>query len=89
MLTALHIRRKNAIERLTRELREAVMQFHDNVVRNVRSQWAQMDEVGCFCYAKDKNLPDEMRGRLCYCGAVKGRGPSVTTVKSAGGWSAR
>jgi hypothetical protein len=29
---------KNTIQKLTRELGEAVMQYHDNVVRNVRSQ---------------------------------------------------
>ena len=53
---------KNTIQRLTRELGQAVMQYHDNVVRRVKSQRVQCDEVWCFCYAKEKNLPDEMRG---------------------------
>ena len=33
------------------------------MVRNVKSQRVQCDEIWCFCYAKDKNLPDEMRGQ--------------------------
>ena len=54
---------KNTIQKLTRELGEAVQQYHDNVVRRVKSQRVQCDEVWCFCYAKEKNLPDEMRGQ--------------------------
>ena len=54
---------KNTIQKLTRELGEAVTQYHDNVVRNVKAQRVQCDEIWCFCYAKDKNLPDEMRGQ--------------------------
>ena len=30
--------------------------------RNLKSRRVQCDEVWCFCYAKDKNLPDTMRG---------------------------
>jgi hypothetical protein len=54
---------KNTIQKLTRDLGKAVLEYHDNVVRNVRSQRVQCDEVWCFCYAKDKNLPAEMRGQ--------------------------
>lgn len=54
---------KNTIQKLTCELGEAVLQYHDNVVRKVKTQRVQCDEVWCFCYAKDKNLPDEMRGQ--------------------------
>ena len=53
---------KNTIQKLTRELGEAVAQYSDNVLRNIKSPRVQCDEVWCFCYAKDKNLPDEMRG---------------------------
>ena len=54
---------KNTIQKLTRELGEAVMQYSDNVLRNVKSRRVQCDEIWCFCYAKEKNLPDEMRGQ--------------------------
>jgi len=54
---------KNTIQKLTCDLGKAVAEYHDSVVRNVKSQRVQCDEIWCFCYAKDKNLPDEMRGQ--------------------------
>jgi len=54
---------KNTIQKLTRELGQALLEYHDSVVRNVKAQRVQCDEIWCFCYAKDKNLPDEMRGQ--------------------------
>jgi IS1 family transposase len=53
---------KNTIQKLTRDLGKAVQEYHDHAVRNVASKRVQCDEIWCFCYAKDKNLPDEMRG---------------------------
>ena len=53
---------KNTIQKLTRELAESVTQYQDNVLRNLNCQRIHCDEVWCFCYAKDKNLPEEMRG---------------------------
>jgi IS1 family transposase len=53
---------KNAIQRLTRELGEAVLQFQDNALRKLPCKRLELDELWAFCYAKDKNLPDEMRG---------------------------
>ncbi len=52
---------KNTIEKLTRELAEAVTQYQDNVLRNLKCRRIQCDEIWCFCYAKEKNLPEEMR----------------------------
>lgn len=53
---------KNTIQKLTRDLGKACLQYHDNVVRKVKSKRVQCDEIWCFCYAKEKNLPDSMRG---------------------------
>ena len=53
---------KNTIQKLTRDLGKAVLEYHDNLVRGLSCQHIQADEIWCFCYAKDKNLPDEMRG---------------------------
>jgi IS1 family transposase len=53
---------KNTIQRITRELGEACFKFQDKMLRNISSKRIQCDEVWCYCYAKDKNLPDEMRG---------------------------
>lgn len=54
---------KNTIQGLTRELGEAVLQYQDNVLRNLRCKRVECDEIWCFCYAKDKNLPDHMKGQ--------------------------
>lgn len=53
---------KNTIQKFTMELGEACLQFQDNVLRDLKCKRVQADEVWCFCYAKDKNLPDAMRG---------------------------
>lgn len=37
---------------------------HDTHVRNIQTERVQADEIWAFCYAKDKNLPALMRGRL-------------------------
>ena len=39
------------------ELGEAVAQYSDNVLRNIKAKRVQCDEIWCFCYAKAKNLP--------------------------------
>ena len=48
---------KNSIQKLTRDLGEAVLQFQDNVLRNLPCNRLELDEIWAFCYAKDKNLP--------------------------------
>jgi IS1 family transposase len=54
---------KNTVQKLTRELGEACLAFQDKMLRNLQTQRVECDEIWCFCYAKDKNLPDEMRGQ--------------------------
>jgi IS1 family transposase len=53
---------KNAIQRLTIEVGKACLKFQDKMLRNLPCKRLELDEVWCFCYAKDKNVPDEMRG---------------------------
>ncbi len=53
---------KNTIQKLTRELGQAVLEFRDHALRNLKCKRIEIDEVWEFCYAKDKNLPDHMRG---------------------------
>lgn len=52
----------NTIQKLTRELGEAVLAYQDQVLRNLTCKRVQCDEIWNFCYAKEKNVPDEMRG---------------------------
>lgn len=53
---------KNTVQKLTRDLGEACLRFQDARLRLLPCKRVQCDEVWCFCYAKDKNLPDSMRG---------------------------
>jgi hypothetical protein len=38
------------------------MEYHDKHVRNLTCKRIQCDEIWSFCYAKDKNVPEEKRG---------------------------
>ena len=53
---------KNTIQKLTREVGEACLEFQDKALRDLPCKRRECDEIWNFCYAKDKNLPDEMRG---------------------------
>ncbi len=53
---------KNTIQKLTIDLGEAVIAYQDNVLRGITCKRIQCDEIWNFCWAKEKNLPDEMRG---------------------------
>src|SRR3989304_4290982 len=53
---------KNTIQKHTRELGEACLAFQDKMLRSLPTRRVECDEIWCFCYAKDENLPDDMRG---------------------------
>lgn len=53
---------KNTIQKLTRDLGEACLDFQNTKLRLLPCKRVQCDEIWCFCYAKDKNLPDSKRG---------------------------
>lgn len=54
------------ILRLLRDIGTACLRFHDAVVRNLTTARVQCDEVWSFCYAKEKNVPAELKGTLGY-----------------------
>src|SRR5207253_890758 len=54
---------KMTVLSLLAEVGNACHRFHDAQVRNVTATKVQCDEVWSFCYAKDKNLPADLRGR--------------------------
>ncbi len=41
---------------------EVCLEYQDNVLRNLPCKRLELDEIWCFCYAKDKNVPATMRG---------------------------
>jgi IS1 family transposase len=54
---------KMTVLKLLRDAGAACARFHDETVRNVASKKVQCDELWSFCYAKDRNVPVEMRKR--------------------------
>ncbi len=53
---------KPAILRLIRSLGAACAEHHDKHVRGLKPERIQTDEIWAFCYAKQKNVPEEMQG---------------------------
>ena len=54
---------KDAVLKLVRDMGAACAAFHNAAVRGVKVQRVQCDEVWSFCYAKEKNVPEEKKGR--------------------------
>jgi IS1 family transposase len=54
---------KMTVLKLLRDVGAACLSYHDATVRGLSSEKVQCDELWSFCYAKDKNLPPEMRER--------------------------
>ena len=54
---------KMTVLKLLRDVGTACLSYHDATVRGLSSKKVQCDEVWSFCYAKDRNVPEEMRGR--------------------------
>ena len=53
---------KGTILKLLAQVGEACLDYQDSVLRNLPCKRIECDEIWAFCYAKDKNLPDAMRG---------------------------
>jgi IS1 family transposase len=53
---------KDAVLKLIRDMGAACAEFHDTAVRGVKAQRVQCDEIWSFCYAKEKNVPEEKKG---------------------------
>jgi len=59
-------RSNNTILKLLVDLGEACQKFHDDKVRGVACKRIQVDEIWNFCYAKQKNVPESLKGQLGY-----------------------
>ena len=53
---------KNTICKLLARVGEVCLDYQDAVLRNLPCKRIECDEIWAFCYAKDKNLPDHMKG---------------------------
>jgi len=55
---------KNTIVKLLAEVAEVCSAYQDKTLRNLPCKRVQCDEIWSFCYAKDKNVPREKRGKF-------------------------
>jgi len=52
---------KDTVLKLLKAVGQACLEYQDAVLRNLPCKRLECDEIWCFCYAKDKNLPEHMR----------------------------
>jgi len=53
---------KDAVLKLIGDMGTSCAAFHNSMVRGVKTQRVQCDEIWSFCYAKEKNVPAEKEG---------------------------
>jgi IS1 family transposase len=57
---------RNTLNRLLLDLGEACAEYQDGALQNLDSTRIECDEIWAFCHAKDKNLPEDLRGEPGY-----------------------
>ncbi len=55
---------KGTVLKLITDLGTACAQYQDEKLRNLTCKRLQCDEIWSFCYAKEKNVPEEYKGKL-------------------------
>ena len=56
----------NTITKLLVDVGEACAEYQDGAMRNLPCKRVQCDEIWAFCYAKQKNIPDNRKGVFGY-----------------------
>lgn len=57
---------KNTVVKLLADVGQACLGYQDKTLRNLPCKRIQCDEIWSFCYAKEKNLPEKLRGKFGY-----------------------
>ena len=57
---------KDTVTKLLARIGQACAEFQDKTLRNLPCKKIQCDEIWSFCYAKEKNVPQELRGKFGY-----------------------
>ena len=57
---------KGTVIRLLRDVGNACAEYQDKYLRNLPCKHIQCDEIWSFCYAKQKNVPEDKKGQLGY-----------------------
>jgi IS1 family transposase len=55
---------KNTVVKLLVDLGKACFEYQDKALRNLPCKRLQCDEIWSFCYAKEKNVPSDKKGRF-------------------------
>jgi IS1 family transposase len=57
---------KDTVIKLLANIGRACADYQSNALRNLCCKRIQCDEIWSFCYAKEKNVPEELRGKFGY-----------------------
>ncbi len=57
---------KDTIIRLLITVGTACKKYQDQTLRNLSCKSIECDEIWCFCYCREKNLPEEYQGKFGY-----------------------
>jgi len=57
---------KGTVLKLLADVGKACAEYQDKVFHNLTCKRIQCDELWSFCYAKDKNVPDDKQGKFGY-----------------------
>ncbi len=56
----------NTVTKLLVEVGQACAEYQDKAMRNLNCKRAQCDEIWSFVYAKERNVPDELKDVFGY-----------------------
>jgi IS1 family transposase len=57
---------KNTITKLLVDIGQAAAAYQDQALRNLSCEVVEVDEIWAYCYAKQKNVPEEFKGTPGY-----------------------
>ncbi len=57
---------RNTVDKLLRDVGTACLAYQDEHLRNLPCKRVQADEIWSFCYAKEKNVPEDKQGQFGY-----------------------
>lgn len=57
---------KNTVTKLLVDVGQAATDYQDEVLRDLPCKVVEVDEIWAFCYAKNKNVPEEFKGTPGY-----------------------
>ena len=57
---------KNTVIKFLADIGQACADYQDKTLRNLKCKRLQCDELWSFCYAKEKNVPEDKKGQFGY-----------------------